>query len=354
MRRRRIWVIVGVLVAALLVLLAVFLRKRAAPEVARLLPDSEAVLYVNLSSFRLVSDFGASPMTVSHEPEYAKFIQETGIQFERDLEEAAIAVHPAEPTLSPDGKTQVMQRRFSEIFKARFDTNRLNHYLHKLSSGVERYQSSDIFTIPYEGRIVRVAILGVDAVAASNVSDASVIRGMIDRHRKIALPFVGQPLLQEHYRDVPLGSSAWAIAALSSPDGKGMALPLPGGVEFQLPAKTVTVASLRYLGSIQFRAEAFTANEADAQRLAESLSNFLNLFRSLESSVQTSGADADVKKFFDSIQVDRKETRAVLTAELPLGFIKKAFSESPKAETKVEAPSKAAEAEKVSGKKKKK
>lgn len=333
MRRRRIWLTLGVLLAALLILLALFLRKRAAPEVARLLPESEAVLYLNLSNFRFVSDFGDTPMKVSHEPEYAQFIQETGIQFERDLDEAAIAVHAAEPTLSPDGKTRTMQRRFSEIFKARFDNTRLNHYLHKLSSGVEKYQNSDIFTIPHEGRTVRVAILGVDVVAASNVSDATVIRGMIDRHRKLALPFNGPPLLQARYQDVPLGSTAWAIAALSSPDGKGMSLPLPGGVEFQLPAKTTTVASLRYLGSIQFRAEAFTANEADAQRLAESLSNFLNLFRALESNEQPSGPDADVKTFFDSIQVERKETRAVLTAELPAGFIKKAFSEAPKVET---------------------
>ena len=30
---------------------------------------------------------------VSHDPEYEKFIQETGFQFERDLDEAAFAIH---------------------------------------------------------------------------------------------------------------------------------------------------------------------------------------------------------------------------------------------------------------------
>lgn len=329
MRKRRIWLATGVVVVILLIAGAIFLRKLAAPEVARLLPDSEGVVYVDLTGFRLASSFGAAPVNISNEPEYAEFVRQTGFQFERDLDEVAIAIHPAESTPRPLGPE--MQRRFSEIFKARFDASRLNHHLHKLASGVEKYKTSEIFTIPHEGRTVRVSILSVNLVAASNVTDPAIIRGMIDRHQKIALPFGGPRLLSEYYRHVPLGSSAWAIVALPSNQGRAMTLPLPNGLEFQLPARTVTVASLRYLGAVHVKAESFTANKADARQLTDSLTNFFQLFRAVESSVQTSGPDPDVKAFFDSVQVEQQDTRSVLTAELPAGFIRKAMTDAPAA-----------------------
>ncbi len=333
MRKRRIWLAIGVVVVILLIAGAVYLRKLAAPEVARLLPESEGVVYVNLSGFRLASAFvaspGSSPIAIAREPEYEEFVRQTGFQFERDLDEVAIAIHPAEMTPRPLGPE--MQRRFSEIFKARFDASRMNHYLHKLASGVEKYRNFDVFTIPHEGRTVRISILSVNLVAVSNISDPAVIRGMIDRHQKIALPFGGPKLLSDYYRKVPLGSSAWAIVSLPSPEGRAMTLPLPTGIEFKLPAETVTVASLRYLGAIQFKAESFTANEADAKQLTESLTNFFQLFRAVESSVQAGGPDADVKAFFDSVKVQQQDTRAVLTAELPAGFIRKAMTDTPAA-----------------------
>lgn len=346
MRRRRIWIAAGVLIFALLLAGAIYLRKIAAPETARLLPEAEGVLYVNLAPFRLVSDFGGSPITISRDSEYEAFVQGTGFQWERDLDEMAIAVHPAELTQTPFGVRP--QRRFSEIFKARFDAGRLNHYLHKLASSVEKYRNFDVFSIPYEGRIVRVSILSVNLVAASNANDPAIIRGMIDRHLKIALPFGGPRLVSDYYRHVPLGSTAWAILSLPSAEGRSTTLPLPNGVEFQLPAGAVTVASLRYVGAIQFRAESFTANEADAKQLADSLTNFLQLFRAVETNVQPSGPDPDVKAFFDSLKVEQQESRAVLTAELPQGFIRKALTEPPPAP----APAKESAAPKTKAKSK--
>jgi hypothetical protein len=350
MRKRRIWLVAGVLVAVLLIAGAVYMRKLAPPEVARLLPESDGVVYISLSGFRLATKFGDSPVAFSREPDYEEFIRQTGFQFERDLEEVAVAIHPAEATPTPFGPRS--QRRFSEIFHGTFDSTKLNHYLHKLAGGVEKYQNTEVFSIPHDGRTVRVAILSVNLVAVSNVGDPAVIHTMIDRHQKIAAPFGGSKLLSDHYRHVPLGSSAWAIVALPSEQGRGMTLPLPNGIDFQLPAQTVTVASVRYLGSIQFKAESFTANEADAKQLTDSLNNFFQLFRSVESSVQPSGPDPDVKAFFDSIKVEQKDTRSVLTAELPLGFVKKALSAPPPTPASpVEAPS--APAADHKGKKKK-
>src|SRR5207249_772829 len=114
-----------------------------------------------------------------------------------------------------------------------------------------------------------------------------------------------------------------------NPDGQSVTLPLPNGIGFALPQGTVTVASLRYVGSIQFKTEAFTQNEADAKKLTDSANNFLTLFHSIEVNTQPSGSDKDVKLFFDSIKVEQNGTRSVLKADLPIGFVKKMVSEGP-------------------------
>ena len=58
---------------------------------------------------------------------------------------------------------------------------------------------------------MRVAILGVDTVAASNLDDPLVIRGIIDRSRKLASPFGGPALLRQYYKEVPFASLGWAV-----------------------------------------------------------------------------------------------------------------------------------------------
>src|SRR5262249_53330251 len=96
---------------------------------------------------------------------------------------------------------------------------------------------------------------------------------------------------------------------------------------FQKPARVVV--SARFLGALHLRAEAFTENGDDAQVLTDRVSTFLNLFHAAESAVGTSGPDPDVKAFFDSLGVTRHGDRAVLTASVPAGFLKKVLSEPP-------------------------
>src|SRR6266403_5015282 len=198
-RRRRVWVPLTVLIILLAIAGALYLRRQEAPEAARLLPESDAVVYFNLKPIRLATNFGEKP--VSHEPEYEEFVRQTGFQFERDLDEAAIAIHPAEALLGSPSSPR--ERRFSEIFVGRFDSTKLTHYLHQLASAVERYRDNDVFLIPHEGRSVRVAILSVDTVAVSNTADPVNIKGMIDLFHQIARPFSGPTLLRDHYKNVP-------------------------------------------------------------------------------------------------------------------------------------------------------
>jgi|SRR5579864_7549374 len=311
--RRTLPIWVGLLIFVAAVTIVVQLRKHAPPEPARLLPGADGFLYVNLKWMRRAEMADKLP-PVPHDPEYERFIQATGFQFERDLEEAAFAIHYASP--ATDG-----ERRFSEIFVAHIDSEKLRAYLKTLASSIDTYRVIDIYNIPVENRVLRVAILGVDTVAASNHNDPAVIRGIIDRSRKLASPFGGPALLRQFYKYVPqlpLPSLGWAVFKVNS----DMA---PASV-----ASSVTVvASVRYLGAIHFRAEAFAKDEEAADELASQTSTFLNIFRSAEVSVAGQSPDPDFKRAMDSIKIDHKKERAVLTAILPAELIRKLVSEAP-------------------------
>src|SRR5256885_8195633 len=175
--RRTFPLALAVVIVAAAVTLAVQLRKHAPPEAARLLPGADAFFYVNLSWARKVSTGNSLP-AVSHDPVYERFIKETGIEFERDLEAAAFSVHY--PASWPGGGTggAAPEPRFSEVFVGKFDGVKLAAYLRHEAKSVENYESVEIFSIPIEGRTFRVAILSVDAVAASNHDEPAVIRGI--------------------------------------------------------------------------------------------------------------------------------------------------------------------------------
>src|ERR1700694_2124449 len=116
--RRRLPIILAVLLVAAAVVLAVVLRKHAPPEAARLLPAADGFVYINLGWMRRTNLIGALP-AVSHDPDYEQFIQATGFQFERDLDEAALAIHyPIRPPGTKPDKEQ--QPRFSEVFIGKF------------------------------------------------------------------------------------------------------------------------------------------------------------------------------------------------------------------------------------------
>jgi hypothetical protein len=77
------------------------------------------------------------------------------------------------------------------------------------------------------------------------------------------------------------------------------------------------------------RAEAFTDSADDARAVTEKSEVFLSLFHAAEGSVGPHGTDADVKQFFDSLKVEQSGNRAILTATVPQGFIKKVLTEAP-------------------------
>jgi hypothetical protein len=322
--RRRLPIVMAVLLVAAAVAAAVVLRKHAAPEPARLLPGADGFVYVSLQWMRRANITGELP-AVPHDADYEQFIQATGFQFERDLDEAALAIHY--PAASPGAKPESAQPRFSEVFVGKIDGEKLRAYLRQISNSVDIYRTRDIYNIPLEGRTVRVAILGVDTVAASNLDDPLIIRGIIDRSRKLASPFGGPSLLRQYYKEVPFASLAWAIFKIQPAGDLSASGPIGWSFFFTKPA--TVVASVRYLGAVHFKIQAFTGSEEEANRLAGRIDTYLNVFRTAESTVSTPGSDPDVKAFFDSVKVQPDKARALLTANVPVGLIRKALAEAP-------------------------
>ena len=321
--RRSLPIALAVVIVAAAVTLTVELRKSAPPEAARLLPSADAFLYANLGWLRKVS---SSPLpAVSRDPEYQRFIQETGFDFERDLDAVAFAAHY--PANWPGGGTggAVLEPRFSEVFIAKFDGERLAAYLKGAAQSVEKYNSVDIYTLTVQGRSVRAAILSVDCVAASNHDDPGVIRGMVDRSRRLASPFGGPAFLRRYYKRVQLASPVWAImrVAPQAPEFEGWK------ALFAKPADVVISASYNPLhlplrtGALHLRAEAWAGNDEDARNIADKMNVFLGMFHSAEVSVGSPGSDADLKALFDSLQVRQEDSRAVLYATLPTSVFRK-------------------------------
>ncbi len=164
MPRRTKATILIVLLALVLLALAAWLRRKAPPEAARLLPESDCILYFNLRPLRAYTHFDQTK--VPHDPQYQSFIDATGFEFERDLDEVAFGLHTMSNPLGPNGPVA-----FSEVFVGHIDGQRLTAYLSSIAAAKEEYAGHTIYDIPSDGRTVRVTLLGYDVVAASNTPD---------------------------------------------------------------------------------------------------------------------------------------------------------------------------------------
>ncbi len=308
--------------------LAVLLRKEAPPEVARLLPESDAIVYGSVKQLRLATNFDRHP--VAHSPEYQSFIDATGIVPERDLDAVAFALHRMADPHGPNGPVG-----YSEVFEGHFDGTRLNQYLRSVANGKEQYAGHEIFTVPVVDdsskarRGLRVVQLGYDTVAASNMPTAEQIHLILDRYRAAASPFSGSSLLTARYKDVPLLSSVWAVGEVGLPfSDRGLISVF--GLQLPLPEDTTFVASLRYVGSLHLRIEEISPNQAEAGRSAEGLRALVRLAQSLGAGQFPLGGsqpriagDEELKKALDSLKVDQNRERIVVTATVPWELAKR-------------------------------
>ncbi len=367
-KRTRYSLLVALALPAALIV-AIVLRKSAPPEAARLLPESDAIVYINLKPIRSLTHFDRTPIT--RNPEFQHFIDATGIEPERDLDAVAFALHRMDDPNGPNGPVA-----YSEVFEGRFDGARLDRYLRSIATESETYAGHTIYTIPVAAiaavdtasgthpaaasskaqpplqvRFLRITQLGYDTLAASNMPTAEQIHSILERFRAGASPFAGSSLLEARYRDVPLLSSAWAIGHIGLPfstRGSQTGSQKTGqitafGLELPLPEDTTFVASLRYTGSIRLRVDEILPSVADATRSAQALGALLDLFRSFERQQldlqrgnldstdpeADSAKDAELRQLLDSLKIQQQNDRAILTATMPLPLLKQLTAATP-------------------------
>ncbi len=306
--------ITGVAVALIAIAaLAFYLHAKRAPRAARLLPEADAIVFLDVAPLRLATHFDRDPITRS--PDFQHFIDATGIVPERDLDAAAFALHAMPNPHGPNGPVA-----FSEVFVGRFDSTRLARYLASIASAQESYAGHTLYDIPSDGRTLRVTQLDATTIAASNCPTPEQIHAILDRSRG---SFVSGPLLlSARYADVPAFSSAWAIGRIGLPfaeDGHvsvmGLGLPLASDTDF--------VASLRYTTQLHLRIEQLAPSEADAQQSSQALTGLLAVMRTLEPVPARTDSDRTLRDLTASIHIEQKKNRAILTADLPADLLKR-------------------------------
>jgi len=345
--RRTLWILAAVLI---ILAVAIFLRYIAPPEAARLLPESDGIVYINLRPARAIFHKDLKPP--QYAPDYQQFIGATGINWERDLDEAAIALHRMTNPNGPNGPVA-----YSMVLVGKITGQPLNAWLEAHATSRELYLGHTVYSIPSEGRTVRVAQIGYDMVAISNTPTSEQIHSILDRHATAALPFAGSTLLARHWDylfwkpplpTVPLLSRglAWGVGQIGLPfsedcdgqtdkatarDGRRQTgLPVPKscaisvlGLTLPLKADTSIVASLAPAlnGSLHLRVEVIAPSDAEAMRQADALNLLLIMARDFtaplaENAAGNGVANRSLKDVLKNAEISQKHNWVVVTATL--------------------------------------
>ncbi len=288
---------------------AIYLRFKAPPEAARLLPESDGIVYVNLRPLRVLVHKNLKPITRA--PDYQAFIDATGIDWERDLEEAAVALHRMPNPNGPNGPVA-----YSMVLVGKLNGKALAHYLDAHANGKENYDGHTIFSLPSEGRTVRVAQIAYDSVAISNAPGTEQIHSILDRHRTAALPFSGSTLLAEHYSEMPILSLAWGMGQIGLPFGEDGSIHV-FGVALPLKQDTTFLASVHWAGGFKLRLTEIADSEATANSQAASLNLLLNIARGAVQGLASNTANDGLKEVLRTTVITQRRNRVEANATLP-------------------------------------
>lgn len=307
--RRTLLIVAGVL---LLLAVAVFLRSKAPPEAARLLPEADGIVYIHLKPIRSFLKKDLQPPR--RVPEYQQFVDATGIDWEQDLDEAAIALHRMPDPHGPNGPVA-----YSMVLVGRLTGERLNRWLEAHATGRDTYAGHTIYNIPSEGRTVRVAQIGYDMLAISNTPTPEQIHSIIDHHHTAALPISNSSLLRQHYHEVPLLSLAWGVGQIALPFSERGAVSILG-FELPLEPQSTIIASLSpslpVPGSLHLRVEEIAASEAIAASQANDLNTLIALARGFTAALGANATNKALKDLLQTAAVAPKRNRVVITASL--------------------------------------
>jgi hypothetical protein len=307
--RRTLWIVAAVL---LLLAVAIFLRSKAPPEAARLLPESDGIIYINLKPIRAFLHKDLKPPR--RVPDYQQFVDATGIDWERDVDQVAIALHRMSDPNGPNGPVA-----YSIVLVGKLTGKRLNAWLDAHAASRESYAGHTVYSIPVEGRTLRVAQIGYDMLAVSNTPTPEQIHSMLDRHGTAAWPFADSTLLRQHYHDVPLLSFAWGVGQIGLPFSESGAIKV-FGLSLPLEADSTIVASatpaLSLAGSLNIKVEEIAPSDEVAANQAAALDTLVTLARALAVPLSQNAANNGLKQLLKTAEVTQRHNRVVVTATL--------------------------------------
>jgi len=291
---------------------AVFLRSKAPPEAARLLPESDGIIYFNLKPVRTFLRKDLKPPR--RVPEYQEFVDATGVDWERDLDAAAIALHRMADPNGPNGPVA-----YSMVLTGKLTGKRLNSWLESRAASRELYAGHTIYSIPSESRTVRVVQVGYDMIAVSNFPTTEKIHSIIDRHRTAALPFAGSSLLAAHFHEVPLLSLAWGVGQIGLPFSESGAIKVLG-LSLPLQDDSTIIASitpgLPLANSVHLRVEEIAPDDAKAASQAAALSTIVVLARDISIQLSSNPGNNAFREILKTTEVSQKRNRVIATATL--------------------------------------
>jgi hypothetical protein len=314
--------------AALLMVLAIFATQRwrhsPASRVAEMLAvlmehspgETSGVLYVDVAQLRQ-SPFAQKLFTSAPKPqadaEYTRFIQETGFDYERDLDRAAFSA-------SRHGAESI----WFAIVDGNFDQEKIAGYLSKIAA-VQTRDNHEIFLIPAgspaasaaTSSAISLTFLRPDRIAATNGPDISAI---------LATENPGAALAEWQSRFTRLaGSPIFVVARQDASAIDSLAAQAPGGL--QSPQLSALLAQLRWLtlagqpqsDSLRLVAEGETSSDTVARQLADMLNGVIILAQAglndpkarQQLDPETRAAYLDLLKSAEVAQMDRQETKAV-------------------------------------------
>jgi hypothetical protein len=316
MTKRRSLILASSFAAVVLLLAAgLVVRMRVPPYPTRLLPESDAIVFLNIAPIRDITHFDRDPAARS--PDFQGLIDATGIVPERDLDSVAFALHAMPDPTGPNGPVA-----YSAILTLRYDSARLAGYLASVATAQESYAGHTLYDIPSDGRTVRLTLLDANTIAYSNGPTPEQIHAIIDHARLGVGWFSGPSILAARYAEVPWFSSAWAVGRIGLPfveSGRITAL----GLTLPVAADTEFVASLRFTTSLHLRIEQLAASEPEAQQSAQALASLLALVRTLEPLARRTPHQQALHDLTAAVHVEQHKDRAILTADMPLDLLKR-------------------------------
>jgi hypothetical protein len=208
---------------------------------------------------------------------------------------------------------------YSMVLIGKLTGKRLSTWLDAHATAREVYAGHTIYSVPSDGRTVRVAQIGYDMLAVSNYPEPEKIHSIIDRHRTAALPFAGSSLLTHHFHEVPLLSFAWGVGQIGLPFSEsgqisvfGLGLPLQDGATI-----VASITPILHLpGALRLRGEEITSNESEAANQVASLNLILSMARHVTAPLADNAANDALREVLKTAQITQKRDRVDVTAVL--------------------------------------